>query len=56
MAEEGGFKIVGPFGLRRPLAGLDFRGRGARPSILLDEEPVESLQRVFGTNKREAEW
>lgn len=50
----GGIKIVGPLGLRRPLAGLDLGGSRERLSIWLEKDMVKELGRLFRGSTREA--
>lgn len=54
VARSGGVEIVGPIGLRRPLARLDFGGNRERLGIWLDEGIASELERVFGGNMRGA--
>ena len=52
--KSGGIRIVGPLGLRRPLASLDLGGRRTRISLWLEEDMMKELKHLFKGNLREA--
>jgi len=52
--KSGGIRIVGPLGLRRPLPRLDLGGNRTRINLWLEEDMIEELKRLFGSNVREA--
>jgi hypothetical protein len=54
LKRSGGFEIVGPFGLRRSLAMLDFGGGADRIGVRLEKNLTKELERVFGDNARSA--
>jgi len=54
VAKAGGIEVVGPFGLRRPLARLDLGESRDRLVIRLEDDLARELERVFRRNVRGA--